>query len=106
MSPNAVTFFTPMIHGDPKGVRDYHQLFSITALALFRSSILVGVARHAQVTDFDPAVATRDLDSIRSVSEDQSHTARWTTPEILNEQGACRDGADAFSFAMVTVVDG
>ena len=58
---------------------------------------------HARITDFGLARATQNLDSMRSASEEQGHTARWTAPEILNEQGAYSKEADVFAFAMVMI---
>jgi len=40
---------------------------------------------------------------MRSASGDQGHTARWTAPEILNEEGTFSKEADVFSFAMVMI---
>ena len=58
---------------------------------------------HARITDFGLARATQNLDSMRSASEEQGHTARWTAPEILNEQGTYSKEADVFAFAMVMI---
>ena len=58
---------------------------------------------HARITDFGLATVTQNLDSIRSPSEDQGHTARWTAPEILKEVGTYSKEADVFSFAMVMI---
>ena len=57
---------------------------------------------HARITDFGLARVTQNLDSIRSLS-DGRHTARWTAPEILSEQGSYSKEADVFSFAMVMI---
>jgi len=57
---------------------------------------------RARITDFGLATVTRNLDSIRSASDDQGHTVRWTAPEILNE-GTYSKEADVFSFAMVMI---
>ena len=43
------------------------------------------------------------MDSMRSASDDKGHTARWTAPEILNEQGTYSKEADIFSFALVMI---
>ena len=58
---------------------------------------------HARITDFGLATVTQDLDSMWTTSEDQGHTARWTAPEILAEEGTYSKEADIFSFAMVMV---
>ncbi|KAF9644348.1 kinase-like protein [Thelephora ganbajun] len=75
-----------IIHGDLKG-----------------PNILVDSAGHARITDFGLATVTRNLHSIRNASDDQGHTARWTAPEILNEEGTYSKEADVFSFAMVMI---
>ena len=61
------------------------------------------VAGRARITDFGLATVTQNLDSIRSASDDRGHTARWTAPEILNEEATHSKEADVFSFAMVMV---
>ena len=58
---------------------------------------------HARIAGFGLATVTHNLDSIQDVSINQSHTARWTAPEILKEQGPYSKEADVFSFAMVTI---
>ena len=60
-------------------------------------------AGRARITDFGLATVTQNLDSIRSASGDHGHTARWTAPEILNEEGSYSKEADIFSFAMVAI---
>ena len=40
---------------------------------------------------------------MRTAFEDQGHTARWTAPEILTEEGTYSKEADVFSFAMVMI---
>jgi len=60
-------------------------------------------AGRARITDFGLATVTQNLDSMRSASGDQGHTARWTAPEILNEEGTFSKEADVFSFAMVMI---
>ena len=58
---------------------------------------------HARITDFGLATVTKDAGSEQSTSEDQTHTTRWTAPEILTEQGKRSKEADVFSFAMVMI---
>ena len=60
-------------------------------------------AGHARITDFGLARVTKNLDSIRSASGDQGHTARWTAPEVLKEEGEHSKEADVFAFAMVMI---
>jgi len=61
------------------------------------------VAGRARITDFGLANVVQNLDSMRSATDDKGHTARWTAPEILNEQGTYSKEADVFSFAMVMI---
>ena len=70
---------------------------------LLQPNILVDDAGRARITDFGLARVTQNPDSIRSASDEHGHTARWTAPEILNEQGTHSKEADVFSFAMVMV---
>ena len=58
---------------------------------------------HARISDFGLATIAQDFDSMRSMSEDHGHTARWTAPEILKETGTYSKEADVFSFAMVMI---
>ena len=75
----------------------------VPSLTRVQPNILVDDANRARITDFGLARVTQNLDSIRSGSGDQGHTARWTAPEILNEEGAHSKEADVFSFAMVMI---
>ena len=75
----------------------------VMILTRVQPNILVDDTGHARITDFGLATVTKNLDSIRSLSEDHGHTARWTAPEILNEQGTYSKEADVFSFAMVII---
>lgn len=54
---------------------------------------------RARITDFGLTVPY-DPDQI---SDEKGHTARWTAPEILNEEGSHSKEADVFSFAMVMI---
>ena len=58
---------------------------------------------RARITDFGPATATQNLDSIRSTSEGYGRAAQWTAPEILSEKGTFSKEADVFSFAIVMI---
>ncbi|KAF9789483.1 kinase-like domain-containing protein [Thelephora terrestris] len=75
-----------IIHGDLKG-----------------PNILVDHTGQARITDFGLATVTQNLESIRTASGEQGYTARWTAPEILNEEGTYSKEADVFSFAMVMI---
>ena len=92
-----------MIHGDLKGVRDCFKLCCAIISTPTQPNILVDSFGRARITDFGLATVTRNLDSFRSASDDQGHTARWTAPEILNEVGTYSKEADIFSFAMVMI---
>lgn len=63
-------------------------------------NILIDDSGSPRIADF--GLVTVTLDSIRSASGQQGHTARWTAPEVLNE-GIYSKEADVFSFAMVMV---
>ena len=58
---------------------------------------------RTQIIDFGVATVAQDLDSIWSLTDEIAHTARWTAPEILNEEGSYSKEADVFSFAMVMI---
>ena len=75
----------------------------VLPLTRVQPNILVDDTNRARITDFGLARVTQNLDSIRSGSGDQGHTARWTAPEILNEEGVHSKEADIFSFAMVMI---
>ena len=75
----------------------------VSLLTRVQPNILVDAAGHARITDFGLATVTQNLDSIRSASGDHGHTARWTAPEILSEEGTYSKEADVFSFAMVAI---
>ena len=77
----------------------------VLTLTRVQSNILVDAAGHARITDFRLATVAQNLHSLRSAPDDQDHIhiARWTAPEILNEQETYNKGVDVFSFAMVTI---
>ena len=86
-------------------MRDYSKPRFVTVLTRVQPNILVDAAGHARITGFSLARITQNLDSVRNLDNpgDQVHTARWTSPEILNEEGTYSKEADIFSFAMVTI---
>ena len=57
----------------------------------------------ARITDFGLAMATQDLDLIRSGSDECGDRARWIAPEILDGIGTHSKEGDIFSFSMVTI---
>jgi len=90
-----------VIHGDLKGVGGSTFLF--TAILTSRQlNILVDDSSCARIADFGLAKVTQNLDSMRSTSPQNGHSARWTAPEVLKE-GTCSKEADIFSFAMVMI---
>ena len=89
-----------VVHGDLKGVRNNSKP-CFTVLTLGQPNVLVDADGHARITDLGLAMVTQD--TARSAFGDQGHTARWTAPEILNEEGTYSKEADVFSFAMVVI---
>lgn len=75
-----------VVHGDLKG-----------------PNVLIDADGHARLTDFGLTTITQNLDSIRSVSGDIGHSARWAPPEILKEEEKHSKEGDVFSFAMVMI---
>jgi len=93
-----------MVHGDLKGVCHWIWLCLATVLTRAQPNILVDDVGHARITDFGLTTVTQNLDSMRTTeSEDHGHTARWTAPEILTEEGTYSKEADVFSFGMVMI---
>ena len=92
-----------MVHGDFKGVRNHPKVHLATVLTPGQSNILVYHSGCPRIADFGLAMVTQNQDSIRSAQGEHAHTARWTAPEILNEQGIYSKETDVFSFAMVMV---
>ena len=90
-----------VIHGDLKGVRGSTSYFT-TVLTSWQLNILVDDSGCARIADFGLAKVTQNLDSMRSTSPQNGHSARWTAPEVLKE-GTCSKEADIFSFAMVMI---
>ena len=68
-----------------------------------QSNILVDASGDARITDFGLAVATQDLGSIRSGSDEYGDSVRWIAPEILDSRWTHSKEGDVFSFAMVTI---
>ena len=68
-----------------------------------QSNILVDASGPAQIVDFGLAVATHDLDLIRSGSGECEDNVRWIAPEILDGRGTHSKEGDVFSFGMVTI---
>ena len=56
---------------------------------------------RARIAGFSITTVTRDRDPVQDTLGDSA--ARWTAPEILNEQGPYSKEADVFSFAMVII---
>ena len=75
----------------------------MTVLTRVQPNVLVDDTGHARISDFGLATVTQNLDSIRTVPDERAHTARWTAPEILNEEGSYSKETDVFSFAMVMI---
>jgi len=92
-----------VVHGNLKGVRGCLKPRFVTILTRVKSNVLVDATIRARITDFGPATAAQNLDSIRSASEDHGRAAQWTAPEILSEKGTFSKEADVFSFAMVMI---
>ena len=92
-----------VIHGDLKGVRDYLGWFTTSMLTPNQPNILVNTTGRARITDCGLAMATQDLDSMRSAPDEHGHSTRWIAPEILDNQGTYSKEADVFSFAMVMI---
>ena len=80
-------------------------LSPVLSLTRVQPNILVDAAGYARITDFRLATVAQNLYSPQSAPDDQDHihVARWTAPEILNEQETYNKGVDVFSFAMVTI---
>ena len=77
-------------------------LFSIVLIGP-QANILVDGECHARITDFGLTTVTQNVGSIRTTFGDRGHTARWTAPEILIDEGTYSREADVFSFAMVMI---
>ena len=56
---------------------------------------------RVRIAGFSIATVIQDRDPVQNTLV--GYTARWTAPEILNEQGAYSKEADVFSFAMVVI---
>ena len=73
-----------------------------TILMPDQPNILVEDSGQVRIADFGLAKITRNLDSIRSASNQSGFSARWAAPEVFN-RGECTKAADIFSFAMVAI---
>ena len=91
-----------VIHGDLKGVCNRSKSRSTTVLTHSQLNIFVDDSGGAHIADFGLAKVTQNLDSMRSASPQNGHSARWTAPEVLKE-GTCSKEGDIFSFAMVMI---
>lgn len=92
-----------MVHGDSKGVRDYSEPRFATVLTPRQPNTSMDVTGRARIMDFGLTTATQCLDFVQNTLNDQGHAVRWTTPEILNEQGTYSKEVDVFSFATGTI---
>lgn len=92
-----------IVHGNLKGVRDSPKTCFAAVLTCVQSNILVDDAGRPRITDFSQTTLIQNSGSAQVAFDDQGHTARWTAPEILTEQGTYSKESDVFSFAMVTV---
>ena len=92
-----------VIHGDLKWVCCRSTSHFTIALTPSQQSVLVDGSGRARITDFGLATVTQRVGSMLSILDEYQLTARWTAPEILNDQGSFSKEADIFSFAMVTI---
>ena len=92
-----------MVHGDVKGVCSRSNTHLAIVLTPGQPNVLVDDSGCPRIADFGLAMVTQNQDSIRSAQGEHAHTARWTAPEILSEQGTYSKETDVFSFAMVMV---
>lgn len=92
-----------MVHGDLKGVRDRFKSSFTAVLTFEQVNILMDATCHARITDIGLGMATQNVDSAWGTWTGDDHSARWTAPEILNEQGTYSKRTDIFSFAMVMI---
>ena len=57
---------------------------------------------HIRIADFGLAKITKNLESIRTASDQKGFTVRWAAPEVLHK-GAYGEKADVYSFALVMI---
>lgn len=75
-----------VVHGDIKGV-----------------NILVDIVDdlpHAYIGDLGIAIVTKNMDSRRPPTRQDTHTPRWSAPEVLREDNPGKE-SDVYSFGMV-----
>jgi len=92
-----------VIHRGLKAVRDRSNTHRATVLIPGQSNILVDGSDRARIADFGIAAVIQDRNSVQDVMDEYEYTARWTAPEILNEQDPYSKESDIFSFAMVMI---
>jgi len=92
-----------VLHRGLKGVRNLPNAYRAAVLtpSYGQSRILVDESGRARIGSFSTATVTQDRDPVQNILDE--YTARWTAPEILNEQGPYSKEADIFSFAMVII---
>ena len=75
------------------------------SIHIHQLNILVGVVDdipHARIADFGIAIVTKNLDSLRTATHQNTHTPQWSAPEIFLGQNPSH-ASDVYSFAMVTI---
>ena len=74
----------------------------LTPLTSGQSNILVENSGHARIADIGLAEISKNLNSIRSISNQDDLSMRWTAPEVWSP-GEHSEKVDIFSFAMVMI---
>ena len=80
----------------------YFKFHFTTALTPSQPNVLVDDSGRACVAEFGLSTVTEHLDFMRTASDHQGYTPRWTAPEVLHEGRRSKE-ADVFSFAMVMI---